>query len=137
MPVDQGNPMDSIEVSASLPGTPERLFAAWIDAAQHAEMTEAPATSEPVVGGAFTAWDGYISGTHLELEAPRRLVQAWRASDFPEGAPDSRLEVRFAAVHGGTVVTVVHSGLPPGTGPNYARGWEEYYFEPMRSWLRG
>ena len=27
--------------------------------------------------------------------------------------------------------------LPPGTGPSYARGWEEYYFEPMRVWLRG
>lgn len=125
---------DAFRKSAFIAVSPERIYAAWMDAAGHSEMTGGGAEVDPRVGGRFTAWDGYIEGTTLELEPTRRIVQAWRSADFPEDAPDSRLEVLLHPEAGGTLVELVHSDIPDGQGPNYAQGWEDFYFTPMRAW---
>jgi uncharacterized protein YndB with AHSA1/START domain len=125
-------PTDTIEIARIIPATPERIFQAWLDAAEHAAMTGSPATVESLeVGGRFTAWDGYIDGSHLALEPGVRIVQSWRSDDFPVDALDSRLEVRLEAAPGGTRVTLRHSDLPEGQGPALLEGWDEFYLEPM------
>jgi activator of HSP90 ATPase len=129
--------MDRFEVSAIFPASPEQLYAAWLDAAQHAAMTGAGAEGSADIGGEFRAWDGYIVARTLELEPHARIVQAWRTGDFDDAHPDSRLEVRFAAVDGGTRVTVRHSEIPVGDGPRYKEGWQDFYFTPMLGHFRG
>lgn len=129
--------VEHIEVKGVVPATPQEVWDAWVDGKRHGEMTGGPATSEPVVGGACTAWDGYIQGRYLELEPGRRIVQTWRTTDFPEGAEDSRLEVILEAVGRGTRVTFRHQDLPEGRGEDFAQGWEQYYLEPMRSYFGG
>jgi uncharacterized protein YndB with AHSA1/START domain len=125
-------PTETIELSRILPATPERIFAAWLDAAEHAAMTGSPATVDSTeVGGRFTAWDGYIDGSHLALEPGVRILQSWRSNDFPADALDSLLEVRLEPVPEGTRVTLRHSDLPEGHGPALLEGWTEFYFVPM------
>lgn len=126
---------DAITQSGVVPATPEQIFDAWIDGPGHAAMTGAGADSDPRVGGRFTAWDGYIEGTHRALERPRRIVQAWRTSEFPVDAPDSELVVELRPVPGGTEVRFVHSGIPDGQGASYERGWVDHYLDPMRAWF--
>ena len=87
------------------------------------------------VGGAFTAWDGYIFGKTLEIESPRRIVQAWRTSEFPEGAPDSRVDILFEEVKDGTKLTLVHSDMPEDQVESYRQGWEDFYFKPMKEYF--
>lgn len=125
------SPTESISLVAFLPVPPSRVFHAWIDGAAHAAMTGADATSDPHVGGRFTAWDGYIEGTHLALEPDTRIVQAWRTSEFPVDAEDSQLELTLAARDGGCEITLVHSNIPAGQGARYAQGWDDFYFTPM------
>lgn len=125
--------MDSLHLTALFTAPPDRIRQAWISAEGHAEMTGAGATSDPRPGGAYTAWDGYIEGTHLEIE-PNRIVQTWRSGDFPSGAADSRLEILIDPHEGGTRVTLLHTGIPPGQGPMYREGWEQFYFAPLRAW---
>lgn len=127
--------MDSFELSAEFPIPPERLYNAWLDGDGHGDMTGAGASSDPKVGGRFTAWDGYISGVHLELEPYYRIVQAWRTLEFDDHVPDSRLEVRIESVQGGSRLTLRHSEIPQGQGPAYYQGWQDHYFAPMRAWL--
>lgn len=129
-------PNDTIELSRILPATPERIYAAWLDAAQHSAMTGSPATIESTqIGGRFTAWDGYIDGSHLALEPSARIVQSWRSDDFPADALDSLLEVRLEPVPGGTRLTLRHSDLPEGQGPALLEAWEEFYLEPMERYF--
>ncbi|HZY42176.1 MAG TPA: SRPBCC domain-containing protein, partial [Anaerolineae bacterium] len=90
---------------------------------------------DPRVGGAHSAWDGYITGTTLELETDRRIVQSWRTSEFPADSPDSRLEIVLEAVAGGTRLTLKHSNIPAGQGASYESGWAENYFEPMTAYF--
>ncbi len=138
---------ESFEVSAVLPAQPEEVYRAWLDSAGHSAFTGARAEVEPWVGGRFTAWDGYIEGRTLELEPPPgvpatastllRILQAWRTSEFPDSSPDSRLEVLLEKARGGTRITLRHSEIPAGQGAEYAQGWADNYFTPMKRYFSG
>jgi uncharacterized protein YndB with AHSA1/START domain len=123
--------MERLRLATTLLALPKDVFDAWITAKGHAAMTGAPATSEKKKGGAFTAWDGYISGTHLELVPEKRILQSWRTTEFPAGSPDSRLEVRLARAAKGTRLTILQSGIPDGQSEQYESGWQTHYFDPM------
>ena len=121
-------------VSDVLPAAPEAIYGAWLSSRDHGAMTGADAEIDPRPGGAFTAWDGYISGTTIELEPGRRIVQAWRTSEFDPADPDSRIEVLLEAADGGTRITLNHSNIPDGQ-PDYEQGWRDNYFDPMREYF--
>ena len=112
------------------------LYNAWLSSEGHSAITGSPANVEGEVGGKFTAWDGYIFGSTLELTPDQRIVQAWRTSEFPDEAPDSRLEILFEEVEGGTKVTLTHSDMPEDQVDSYQQGWEDFYFKPMREYFR-
>jgi len=118
-----------------LPGTPQEIYDAWMTDDGHGGMTGSPAKVEPRVGGPFSAWDGYIVGKTLELDPARRIVQAWRTSEFPDDAPDSRLEIKLEARNGGTRLTLIHSELPEDQVESYRQGWDESYFQPMKAYF--
>ncbi len=123
---------DTIEVSGLVAATPQQIFDAFLDGPAHAAMTGAPASCEGTgVGARTSAWEGYIEATTTELEPPTRIVQAWRTQSFPDGAPDSRLEILLEAVPGGCRVTFAHSAIPAGQGQDYEGGWVTHYLEPM------
>ena len=122
---------ESIQVSGVIHATPESIYNAWLDSNEHSSFTGGKATVEPSIGGRFTAWDGYIQGTNLELNPGRRIVQSWRTTEFPSGSPDSRLEVLFEAAGDGTRVTLNHTEIPPGQATRYEQGWREHHLDPM------
>jgi uncharacterized protein YndB with AHSA1/START domain len=123
---------ENVRVTTVIAADPETVYAAWLDSQSHAAMTGAPASSDPQVGGEYSAWDGYITGRYLELEPSRRILAAWRSSEFPEEAADSVVEVLLQEVPEGTELVVVHSDIPAGQAQTYEQGWIEYYFEPMK-----
>lgn len=127
---------EHLTLTAEYPVPAQDLYRAWMDSAAHSAFTGAAATIDPSPGGTFSAWDGYILGTTLEVEPPRRIVQAWRTTEFPEGSPDSRLEIVFEDVEGGARITLQHSQIPDGQAPGYEQGWQDFYFAPLREYLR-
>jgi uncharacterized protein YndB with AHSA1/START domain len=126
---------DRFQISTTLPAAPERVYRAWLDSAEHAAIIGGAAQIAPGTGGEFSIWDGYITGRTLELEPPRRIVQAWRASEFPDGAPDSRLELTLEPAGQGARLTLFHSNIPDGHGRQYEEGWKEHYFGPMLTYF--
>ncbi len=129
-------PTDAIALSRILPATPDRIYLAWLNGPEHSAMTGGKATvASTEIGGAFTAWDGYIDGVHVALEPGRRIVQAWRSDDFPADAPESRLEVLLEPAPGGTRITIRHEELPEGQGPAVLEGWDEWYLAPMEKYF--
>jgi activator of HSP90 ATPase len=116
--------------------TPKEVYEAYVDPKKHSEFTDSQATGKPVVGGKFTAWDGYISGKYLELEDGKKVVQEWTSTDFPEGAPPSRLELTFSAVPKGTQIVMVHSNVPKDQEADTAEGWTEFYWEPLKQYFK-
>jgi activator of HSP90 ATPase len=126
-------PFDSFEVSTVLPAKAQRIYEAWLDGARHAAFTGAAASGKPTVGARFTAWEGYIEGINVELEPYSRIVQHWRTSEFPTGAPDSLLVVQLEPEgDDSTRITLRHTHVPEGQGESYRQGWIDHYFEPLR-----
>ena len=124
---------ESFRLSTVIPASAERLYNAWLDSREHSAFTGGPATIEPGVGGQFTAWDGYITGTTLELAPGRRIVQSWRTTQFSAEDPDSRLEITFEPAENGTRVVLDHTNAPIGQG--YEEGWQTHYFTPMQAYF--
>jgi uncharacterized protein YndB with AHSA1/START domain len=124
----------AFEVSTFIPATPSVVYRAWLNSEEHAAMTGGAANVNAEVGGSFEAWDGYIQGVNLELEADRRILQSWRTTEFAEDDPNSFIEVLLERVEGGTQLTLRHTNLPD-HGLQYRQGWVESYFEPMQAYF--
>jgi activator of HSP90 ATPase len=118
-----------------IPAKPSEVYRAWLSTEGHTAMTGSPAKVDGKVGGKFSAWDGYIFGRTLELTPDERILQAWRTTEFPEGAPDSRVEILFEETAGGTKITLAHSKMPEEQVDDYRQGWEDFYFKPMREYF--
>jgi activator of HSP90 ATPase len=126
---------ESVKVSAVIPASAKEIYSAWLSAKGHSAMTGSAAKGTPRVGCRFTAWDGYIEGKNLELVPPSLIVQAWRTSDFPDAAADSRLEIALSKAKDGTRVTLTHTDIPAGQAKGYKQGWIDYYFKPMKEYF--
>lgn len=116
---------------------PKVLYDAWLDPKIHSEMTESIATmSAQKVGSQYTAWDGYIEGTNLELESNKRIVQSWRSTDFTSDTPDSVLELTFEKNGDGTLLVLHHKNIPEGQVSELKQGWRDFYFKPMHLYFK-
>jgi len=85
----------------------------------------------------MTAYGGYISGKVLGLWPAMGLLQTWRTTEWPKGAPDSRLEIRLAPAGKGTRLTMIHSEVPASQASRYAGGWKVFYWAPLKRYLKG
>ncbi|MEI6621431.1 MAG: SRPBCC domain-containing protein [Actinomycetes bacterium] len=123
------------EVGDVIRAEPDALYQAWLDSAQHSAMTGAPAEISPVVGGEYSAWAGYITGRTIRLEPTRRIVQTWRAEEFDPDEQDSVIDVVFEPEDFGTRVTIRHTNVPTRLRGFEEGGWQENYFDPMKSYF--
>ena len=128
-------PYDSLSLSELIPAPPARIYAAWLSSDEHTAFTGDKALVEPFVGGKHSTFDGYAVGRTVDLQPGRRIVQTWRAEDFPVGSPDSRVEVTLEETVGGTMVTILHTDIPSGQGSSYRDGWLKYYLEPLKGYF--
>ncbi len=127
---------EKLRLSATIPAKPDEIYESWLDSRKHSEMTGSEAKVLPRINGKFTAWDGYIQGTTIEMEPTRRIVQKWRTTDFPSNSPDSVVEVVLEEVENGTKVVLIHTDIPEGQREDYKTGWKEFYFDPMKEYFK-
>ena len=125
---------NGFKLSAVISATPAEIYKAWLSTKGHAAMTGSPAKVDGKIGGKFTAWDGYIFGSTLELTPDQFIAQAWRTSEFPDEAPASLVEIALKEIKDGTKVTLTHSQIPAGQEDSYRQGWEDFYFKPMKEY---
>ncbi|MGA3058925.1 MAG: SRPBCC domain-containing protein [Candidatus Bathyarchaeia archaeon] len=125
----------TIKQKVVIPASPREVYDAYVDPKIHSKFTGSKATGKAVIGGKFTAWDGYISGKYLELEDGKRVVQEWTSTDFPKGSGPSRLELCFNKVPEGTELVMVHSDVPEEQADEASEGWTEWYWDPLKKYF--
>lgn len=88
----------------------------------------------PEVGGAFSAFGGYVTGRHIELVPNDRIVQAWRAGGWDPGQYSI---AKFVLIEQGSGTKLVfdHTGFPEGKGQHLAEGWRTNYWEPLEKYF--
>jgi activator of HSP90 ATPase len=141
---------ESIHQEVTVKAERARVYAALTDAAQFQKvvllsaavrsgMVQAtkPAEIAREPGGAFSLFGGHISGRTIELVPNERVVQAWRAGDWPTGVYSI---ARFELLEEGQGTRLVfdHTGFPVGQAEHLAAGWKGNYWEPLEkvlAWL--
>jgi uncharacterized protein YndB with AHSA1/START domain len=126
----------TIKQKVVIPASPKEVYEAYVDPKKHGKFTGSKATGKAVVGGKYTAWDGYIFGKYLELDIGKRVVQEWTTTDWVEGYGPSKLELTFNAVPEGTELVMVHSDVPKEQADETAQGWVEWYWNPLKEYFR-
>jgi activator of HSP90 ATPase len=133
---------ESIHQEPVFTASPRRVYEALTDAKlftrvvqlsgalQAMHLPDKPAEISREAGGAFALYGGHITGRHVELVPNVRVVQAWRAGNWPPGVYSI---VKFELVEQGSGCKIVfdHTGFPKGEAESLASGWKAHYWEPL------
>lgn len=123
-------------VTDVIPAGPQQIYDAWLDSKGHASITGGrPAVISAEEGATFHVWDGFITGTNVNLEPGVRIIQTWRTTKFRESDIDSQIEVLLEPVKGGTKITIHHTNVPDGHTSYRDGGWQSNYFDPMKKFF--
>ena len=114
--------------------SPSQIYESWLDSEKHSLMTGGQAEVSNIVGGEFTAWDGYITGKNIELVPNKKIIQSWRTSKFSIEQPDSILTIELLPDENGTKLILKHENLTE-DDHHYMPGWVVHYFEPMKGYF--
>jgi activator of HSP90 ATPase len=98
-------------------------------------FTASSAKIDSVVGGAFSLFDGHITGRILELLPDLRIVEAWRVVDWPAGVY-SIARFDLSADGAGTHVIFEHVGFPDGLKEHLSIGWQQHYWDAMTKYFQ-
>lgn len=120
----------TIEQTATFKATPHTVYEMLMDSAEHARFSGAEASISREIGGAFTAYDGVLSGTNIELVPDAKIVQSWRAGDWPEGHY-STATFLLEEAEGGTRLTFTQTGVPEQHYDGISQGWRDFYWTKM------
>jgi activator of HSP90 ATPase len=123
-----------IQQTVTFKANPHEVYEALMDSKKHAAFSGSRASISREVGGEYSAYDGYITGKNVELAPDRKIVQSWRASDWPEGK-FSTVTFVLLPIPEGTRLNFTHVEVPDGTEAEFEQGWIDNYWEPMKKML--
>ena len=126
--------MKNIRQTATFKASAHDIYEALMDSKKHATFTGGKAVISRKVGGKFNVFDGYAEGKNIELIPDKKIVQSWRASDWPEGVY-SQVTFLIEEVDGKTKLTFTQTGVPDEQYADISQGWRDYYWKPMKEML--
>lgn len=137
MPIGKPNlSMDKVKTknlsqSVVLNTSVHEVYDALMDSKKHSRFTGGKAVMSQKVGGKFTAYDGYIEGKNLELKLDKKIVQLWRATDWPKGH-FSTITYTLTKKRDKAELKFKQEGLPVEQYDAIKQGWIDYYWEPLK-----
>jgi activator of HSP90 ATPase len=120
----------TLRQSVLLRATPHEVYEALMDSQKHAEFTHSPAIIDRKVGGEFITFDGWASGTTIELIPDKKIVQKWRADDWPQGHC-STVTFKLSAEGQETTLVFTQAGIPEDLYADLESGWVEFYWDNL------
>ena len=115
---------------------PVDLYKCIMDSRIHSSFTGGEAVIEDKEGTGFTAFDGYVTGKNILLERGKNIVQSLRAEE--DGWPEdhfSEVNFVFNEIPEGTRLDFYHTGIPEHKAEDIAKGWKDFYWEPLKEYL--
>jgi activator of HSP90 ATPase len=110
------------------------VYEALMDSKKHSEFTGDTASIDAKFGGHFRAYGDYISGTFVEIVPGKKIVQRWRASDWPTGS-SSTVTILLQETDGLTTLRLTQEGVPEAFAEEIAQGWHDFYWDRLRQYL--
>jgi uncharacterized protein YndB with AHSA1/START domain len=127
----------TIKQKVKFKASPEAVYRVLTDAKRHALLTGESAKIARKVGGAFSTRAGRVRGILVDLVPGKRVVQAWRSREFPEGVFSMAAFELTRQKDGGTLLVLTHRGVPKDLIPQIEADWRATYWANLRKLERG
>ncbi len=125
----------TLHQSVLLNATPHEVYEALMDSRKHAKFTDGKASISRKVGGKFSTFDGYAEGKNLELVPDEKIVQTWRAADWPDGHY-STITFKLTKIESGTKLDFTQIGVPEDQYEDISQGWRDFYWKSMKAFFK-
>ncbi len=123
-----------IHQTVTFAATPEEFYDTLLTSEKHQGFTDAPANVSHKVGDSFTCYGEYITGVNVELVPGKRIVQAWRGANWPEGV-HSLITFNLEEVPEGVRLDFHHVGVPEDVHAHISQGWKDRYWARLDAWF--
>ena len=126
----------TINQSIIFKASPKEVYDLLMDQQLHSEFTGGDVTMSKELKGTFSVFDGYCSGYNIELSEGKKIVQAWHFKE--DGWPEDHFSTCtfiFNKTDEGCLLDFTQTGIPEHKVEALTQGWNDYYWEPMRSLL--
>ena len=125
----------TIQLAASLPASPDRLFDMYLDPVEHSAFTGSPVTISDRPGAPFSAFDNVLTDTILQVIPKRLIVQSWRSANWGTTPVDSTLILTFSPKSDGGRIAPVRVNAVDENFTSVSQVWKKYYWSPWRTYL--
>ena len=122
----------AIEREMRIDASPETVFEFFTDPAKMVRWKGTTATLDPRPGGVYRVQmneQAIALGEYVEVDPPNRVVFTWGwEGSYAGTAPgSSTVEITLTPDGDGTLVRLVHTGLPtPESVEAHGHGWDQY-----------
>lgn len=113
------------------------VYALIMDSKKHTAFSGAKATMSNKPKGKFSTYDGYIHGHNIELTEGKKIVQAWHFDE--DGWPEDHFSTctfELKKEGTGTKLIFTQTDVPEHKVENLKTGWKDYYWKPMKEYLK-
>lgn len=127
----------SIHQEVTINAKPDAVYGVLTSSEKFAAMTGGRAADISTdEGGAVSLFGGDIQARNIELVPGKRVVQAWRAGNWPEGVY-SIVRFELEANGSGTRLSFDQAGHPADAQEMLEGGWHQMYWNPMNAVFGG
>ncbi|KAK4272603.1 hypothetical protein QN277_021135 [Acacia crassicarpa] len=116
------------------------LYEILMDENRWKGFTQSDAKISKGVGGEFFIFNGSVTGTNVELQESKLIVQKWRFGNWPDGIHSMVRLVFEEPEPGVTIIKLTHSDIPDEDSygnatvvENTERGWRDLIFQRIRA----
>ena len=127
----------SIKQTVTFDASPEKVYKLIMNQKVHAAFSGSKVIMSTKVNGKFDIFEGYCKGYNIELIESKKIVQAWHFAE--EGWPDDHYSIctfQFESVGDKTKLTFLQTDIPEDNTEALKNGWKQYYWEPMKVYLK-
>lgn len=125
----------TIKQKVKFKASPGEVFKLLTDSKVQSAFTGKKAMLPKKIGAKFSTASGFVTGIIVDLSPGKRVVQAWRDKDFPEGIFSMASFQLKKVREGETELILTHRGVPKELIPGIERFWRESYWQKMRTYL--
>lgn len=126
----QAERTEATENEVRIAAAPETVFGFFTEPEKMIRWKGTSAELDPRPGGVYrvdVSGRDIAVGEYVEIDPPRRVVFTWGWEGNEQVPPgSSTVEVTLEPDGDGTIVRLVHRGLPVGEGTGHAEGWEHF-----------
>jgi len=121
----------TIKQTAVIKGaTPADIYGTLMSSEKHGALSGQPAKMSSRVGGKWSVGHD-LEGKNVKLTKDKRIVQTWRANNWPKGKY-SKATFALSKAAGGTKITFTQTGVPGEFYKETNSGWKAYYWDPLK-----